>query len=77
MVYPQNHEINDTAAISSEEVAIRFHSGALAYQTSYQIDLRIIPERLTSEWSKNKIWETLGMSLYPTDSNERNLAILQ
>lgn len=76
VVYPQNSEINDTAAISSEEVAIIFHSGALAYQTSYQIDLRIIPERLTSEWSKNKIWETLGMSLYPTDSNERNFGDL-
>ena len=46
VVYPQNSEINDTAAISSEEVAIIFHSGALAYQTSYQIDLRIIPEPL-------------------------------
>ena len=40
VVYPQNTENEDTAGISSEEVAIIFHSGALAYQTSYQIDLK-------------------------------------
>ena len=62
VVYPQNtlNEGDTATSSSSEEVAIIFHSGALTYQTSYQLDLNIIPERLTSQWAKNKVWETLG-----------------
>ena len=78
VVYPKKDDNGtDTSTPSeTEEVAIIFHSGALAYQTSYQVDLKIIPERLTSQWAKNKVWETLGMSLYPTDENERNFGTL-
>ena len=68
VVYPQSED--------PLPVAIVFHSNPVAFISAFEQSNAQLPDRLSSAWVENKLWETLGLSKNPQDLYEQNQGYL-
>ena len=68
VVYPQSEE--------TLPVAVIFHSNPVAFISAFEQSNAQLPDRLSSAWVENKLWETLGLSKNPQDLYEQNQGLL-
>lgn len=67
-VYPNNPE--------PSHIAIIFHSGAFDFQDLENNESLHTPSHMTQRWSREKVWETLGMNIQTVESAETNTGAL-